>query len=434
MNSQGFRALACAAVVSIAAAPAHAQIVAPDMVLNTYQPDTLDQFALYQSIHDGRALLSAPARYTGNPPKVYLVDLADGSMLHEFDYFSDDVAMNDDCIAIAFRDDQGSASVAIHDPVTLDLIRVIEIGGNPIMNTGLSIALQGTTLVVGAEDLSANGQNESGVVRVYNALTGDMLLDLTPGDLGEREHFGSMVEIDTDRIYVVKNGSFPAMTGPAIYIFNASTGQLEREIEVHDDGNQPPYIIELAAQDGTIGLGLMGFGSRGFVYSAALINASNAETNIIDAPDVTYELLGFGSEIGLYGDTFVIAGIAYAPADFFGRPRAYVYDRTSLDHVSTLKGSADDSIRETFTLPNALDGSYLHIGAVESGLEGPVGDGRLLAFDLDRCPADLDASGDLDFMDINALITERIDWNDDLAFDYFDLSAYLAHFTDPCAE
>lgn len=433
MKIRSLRALTCAAVASLAAGSAQAQVVLPNHAILSFNPGNLDQFALYHSIHNARALLSAPARYTGNPPKVYLVDLSNASLIHEFDYFADDLEMNDDCIAIAFLEN-GTASVAIHDPTTLDLIRTIEIGDSSPMNSGLSIALHGTTLVVGAENLSANKEDESGVVRVYNAITGDMLLDLTPDDLGRRENFGTQVEIDTDRIYAIKNGSFAAKTGPSIFVFNASTGQLEREIKVQDDGNQPPFITELAAENGTIGLGLLGFGDNGFQYTVSLINASNAETNIIDAPDVNYELLGFGSEIGLYNDTIVITGLAYAPGDFSGRARAYVYDRNSLDHVSTLKGTIDDNVHESFSLPDSLDGSILHIGAVELGIEGPVGDGRLLSFDLDRCPADIDGTQAIDFRDISALLSNRFDWNDDLVFDFFDIQGYLKVYTQGCTE
>ncbi|GEM_PF-6888162 len=433
MKIRSLRALTCAAVASIATTSASAQVVLPNHAILSYNPDSLDQFALYQTIHNARALLSAPARYTGNPPKVYLVDLSNASLIHEFDYFADDLEMNDDCIAIAFLEN-GTASVAIHDPTTFDLIRTIEIGDSSPMNSGLSIALHGTTLVVGAENLSANDQDRSGIVRVYNAITGQMLFDPTPADLEERAGFGYKVEIDTDRIYAVKAGSFTKMTAPSIFVFNASTGTLEREIEIDYTTDQPPYVDGFAAENGIIGLGIRSFGDNGFQNTVSLINASNAETNIIDAPDVNYELLGFGSEIGLYNDTFVITGFGYAPGDFFGRARTYVYDRSSLDHVSTLKGTIDDTMRESFSLPDSLDGSILHIGAVELGIEGPVGDGRLLSFDLDRCPTDIDGTQTIDFRDISALLSNRFDWNDDLVFDFFDIQGYLTDYPQGCTE
>lgn len=436
MKIRSLRARTCAAVASLAAGSAQAQVVLPNHVIISYNTDTLDQFGVDQWIHNGKALLNAPAFYTSQAPKVYLVDLSDGSLIHEFDQLADDVVMNDTCIAFAVIDD-GESKVVIHDPDTYEPIHTITFGSYFQMSSGLDLALQGSNLVVGASwiDTGDNGHN-NGIARVYDTITGDMIHDLTPDDLPNSSGFGSRVLIDAGRILVAQSrATSDPESGPSISVFDTNSGDFIRVIESLGGDDVPQSITSFDLEGDQLLYGL--WIPAQFVYrsDAYILDLDQPESQPqrITPPETSYELRFYGFDARFYGSNIVLSGAAFEPGDFFGRARAFVYDRPSLTHTSTLKGTPNP-FRETFILPNQLDDSFLHISAVELGAEGPVGDGRLLSFDLDRCPADIDGTQAIDFRDISALLSNRFDWNDDLVFDFFDIQGYLKVYTQGCTE
>lgn len=118
---------------------------------------------------------------------------------------------------------------------------------------GSSVALQGDVAVVGAPVEGAVG-NRPGTVLQYDTGTGQLVRKITPPDGEDGDRFGSAVAIDGNRIAI--GAPEHDLNGPdsdwgAVYVFDATSGQLVHKL-VPDDGGAGHRFGDHLAMEGEL--------------------------------------------------------------------------------------------------------------------------------------------------------------------------------------
>lgn len=227
---------------------------------------------------------------------VYVLNINDGSLSYTLsnpndygtpasDLFGSDVAITDDYICVgAYNEKTGkyssSGRVYIFERYSGAFIRTIQ---NPnIYGTaaydyfGWSIAIDGTTLVVGAYGEDASGASGTGVVYVFDVTTGTRTMTLyNPNAYGTAasDNFGYKVDISENYIIVGAYGE--SVASGVVYIFNRSTGSLIRTLvnpNSYGVADSDYFGWSLAANDSVCIVGARSeFASTGAYTGAAYI-------------------------------------------------------------------------------------------------------------------------------------------------------------------
>ncbi len=210
-------------------------------------PENHDYFGFDVAIWNGQVLVGA---YRDDDDgaidagAAYLFDAATGLLLaslsnptpEAFDYFGYTVAISEDAMVVgAYQDDTGESnagSVYVFDRLSAAPLGEIN---NPTPEAsdqfGLSLAIWGTTLAVGAprKDL---GEFDAGAVYLFHAITGALnhtLVDAAPQAGG---NFGGAIAM-SDNLLVVgaRRRDFPLVDGAgSVDLFDATTGLLLRQV------------------------------------------------------------------------------------------------------------------------------------------------------------------------------------------------------------
>jgi len=135
----------------------------------------------------------------------------------------------------AWKDDApgfDSGSAYLFDVTTGNqLFKLTPSDGANFDEFGKSVAIDGTTAIVGAPDDDDNG-SDSGSAYLFDTTTGNQLFKLTPGDGASNDYFGFAVAISGDIAIVGAYGDDDngALSG-SVYFFDATTGtELFKEI------------------------------------------------------------------------------------------------------------------------------------------------------------------------------------------------------------
>jgi len=93
---------------------------------------------------------------------------------------------------------------------------------------GESVAMSGTTLVVGAPDETASGYNDAGHVYVFKEETGELMTTLTSPNAQTEGYFGHSVAISGTTVVVGADGETASEYADAghAYVLEAGTGAL----------------------------------------------------------------------------------------------------------------------------------------------------------------------------------------------------------------
>ena len=152
-----------------------------------------------------------------------------------FDFFGQAVAVSGNLMAVGtFLDDNGgvdAGSVQIFDTETGALLHSIP---NPSPaardNFGVSVAMSNDLLVVGAHRDDA-GATDAGTAYLFDALSGTLLHTLDNPLPNDQDNFGISVAIDGTNVVVgADNDDTDALNTGAAYVFDAGSGLLLRTI------------------------------------------------------------------------------------------------------------------------------------------------------------------------------------------------------------
>lgn len=418
---------------------AHAQLLLPDNEIQSPQPDSLDQFGRDLAIHGLRMILTAPAALSPTPSAVYVVDLDDNEVIHTFDIVAERVEFNGSCLALGRTvNAQTDIQIDIYNPDTYEFIRSILIAGTNDRAYEFEMALEGTRLVVSTEWDDRFGENE-GAVLVYDALTGVLEYEISPPDPKETIWFGGTVALDSNRVAITAtDDSNTSFWGSRLYIYDLDDGSLITHYTIPYNDLASRTLIESVALRGD----MLAFRvytrtrSPDQVFDEVRVvnlNSPDFESNSIHPPDRVYDPTSFGHQLKFLGDYLCVSSFANFGL-FDSEGRVYVYN-DQLELISSLKGSQPHPASpQYFYYPDTLVDNTLYVGAVGDGIEGPVGNGTIYAFTLSHCPADLNRDGALNIADITRFIDIRPDWNDDRAFNFFDVSLYIEQYLEGCNE
>ena len=193
----------------------------------------------------------------------YLFDTTTGKQLFklvpndgaEADLFGISVAISGTTAIVGTPQDDdngsGSGSAYLFDTTTgQQVAKLLADDGSALDEFGTSVAISGATAIVGAEEDDENGGN-SGSAYLFDSVTGLQIAKVLPNDIAEGDRFGTSVAI-CENIAIVgsprddDNGS---ASGSA-YLFDATTGTQIAKL-LPDDGAFSDFFGESVGISGT---------------------------------------------------------------------------------------------------------------------------------------------------------------------------------------
>ena len=163
--------------------------------------------------------------------------------------FGAPVALDENIVLIGDPPNSLNITVHVFDVTTGQLIsNLIPEDGELSDEFGTSVAISGTTALIGSYRDDDNGDH-SGSAYVFNAVTGEQLLKLTPEDGAASQGFGSTVAIQGKTAIVGTQAA-------GVYVFNAITGRQLFKIDMY----AITMRIAVSNQTALIGASNAGFG------------------------------------------------------------------------------------------------------------------------------------------------------------------------------
>ena len=299
---------------------------------------------------------------------------------------------------------------------------------------GRSVAISGTTAVVGARNHDDNGNN-SGSAYLFDTATGEQLFKLLSNDGALSDSFGVSVAISGSIALVGATGDDDnGFSSGSVYIFDTTTGQQIAKFLPKDGAEGDGFGVTIAIS-GTSGneiaiIGATGNDDNGNSSGSAYLFDLSDPAN----PVQTFKLLPidgaaedfFSFSVAISGDIAIVG----APSDddngiFSGS--AYLFDTTTGMQITKLLPNQGEAF-DRFGASVAINGTTAVIGALgENGNSGSAyifdtTTGKQIATLL---PSDLEAD---DFFGVSVAmsdITTIVGSEEHGHFDPFSGSAYL---------
>ena len=328
------------------------------------------------------------------------------------DLFGISVALNGTTLVVgsSLDDDNGSESGSVY---VYDLTKNIEDEGFETKITasdgaesdyfGVSVAIDGNTLVVGAYNDDDNG-NDSGSVYVFNGTFGSGNTDtedpitetkLTASDGGQYDYFGFSIAIDGTTLVVgalVDDDKGP--DSGSVYVYDLTKTPeddgFETKITASDGAASDYFGVSVAIDGTTLVVGAYGDDDNGpqsgsvYVYDLTkTINDEEFERKITASDDASSDQ--FGQSVALNGTTLVV-GAHLDDDKGTNSGSVYVYDLTKTpedDGFETKITPSDGAASDFFGQSVALNGTTLVVGAYEDDDNGPQS-GSVYVYDLTK--------------------------------------------------
>lgn len=350
-----------------------------------------DRFGVSVAISDTTAIVGAHTSFSGpglRPGSVYVFDIATGQELFELnasdgadgDLFGISVSVSGTTAIVGAPHngdaDPESGSAYLFDTTTGEqLFKLTASDATDFANFGYSVAMSGTTAIVGAYRNDDNAaEPRSGAVYLFDTTTGEELFRLAASDATVGDNFGISVAISGTTAIVGARRSGGGNAGVA-YLFDTNTGQ-ELFRLTGSDIDPDAVIVQDVAISGTTALVDVYIESKG--SSMAIFDTISGE--FVGMLAASGGLSGGGGP----GNTIAISGTT------------------------------------------AIGGSFFDNAEVGS------------AYVFFLCPADMNHDGSLNFFDVSAFLgafaagDPAADFTDDGVFNFFDVSAFLAAFAAGC--
>ena len=275
--------------------------------LSVFPTDNIGtNFGSAVDIHNGIVVVGAEndnpaAAYSGS---AYLFDAATGVQLHklvpldgaELDQFGHSVAIDNGVVAVgAWNDDDkgnNSGSVYLFDAVTgLEITKLHPSDAQASARFGCSVAMDNGLLLVGAYLHAVSGL-EDGSAYVFDVPTATQQAKLTNS---LAKSFGWSVSID-DGVAAV--GARTTSGSGTAYLFDAATG--DEIVELNPTDPIPGYGFgwSIAIDNGVVAVGASGGSQPGFAYKFSAPQPCLADTNhdgMVTPTDFTAWIAAFNS-------------------------------------------------------------------------------------------------------------------------------------------
>jgi VCBS repeat-containing protein len=336
-------------------------------------PATLDNFGYSVAMSGGIVLVGAYQDDTGaqNAGAAYLFDEATGNLLRTLnnpapdssDHFGYSVAISGTTVVVGAPYDDTSATNAgsayLFDAATGNLLRTLNYPVPASSGSfGISVAISGTTVVVGAPSHDA-GAPYAGCVYLFDVNTGNLLQTLSKPTPAIYDNFGEAVAISGTTVIVgTRYDNTGAMDAGAVYLFDADTGNLLRTLSNPTPADSDNFGESVAISGATVIVGTP-YDDTGAINagSAYVFDAATGALLATVPNPAPQSGDNFGRSLAAWGDVFAVG----APADDDGAVdtgSAYLFAgaTTPVNSPATITGTAAGSLAEN-AVSNATGGT-----------------------------------------------------------------------------
>ena len=245
----------------------------------------------------------------------------------EFDYFGDSVAISGSTAIIGapFNEDAGSSSGSAYlfDTVTGNqLAKLTASDAAAFDQFGVSVAISGTTAIIGASRDDGVG-SDSGSAYLFNTVTGLQIAKLTASDAAAFEFFGSSVAISgtTAIVGALRIDAAGPYAGSA-YLFDTVTGNQITKLTGPDAAAADFFGISLAISD-TMAIVGASVPSRGSAY--IFDTTTGLQLFKLTASDgVPGDILG--TSVGISGGAAIVGASRNDDGAGFRSGSAYIFN------------------------------------------------------------------------------------------------------------
>ena len=245
--------------------------------------------------------------------------------------------------------------------------------GYPIGGLGLSVAIDGDTLIAGAPTTNANGLYLSGVVRIYKSNDQDsweLHTELIPSDAAARDFFGSPVSLDGDTSVVGSSSDdgLSSNTG-SVYIFTRTEGvwSQQAKLTASDATEGQRFGTSIALDGDTLVVGADGDAVPGHGSGAAYVFVRNenvwSQQAKLKASDANWGH-EFGTSVAIDGETVVIGANMPIGGGHDSTGSAYVFIRdTELWSQQAKLKASDPADFDNFGISVAIQNDTIFVGS-----------------------------------------------------------------------
>jgi len=381
---------------------ANATVFSLSQTFNDPSPTSSDAFGQGVAISGNNVLIGASGDDTNgvNVGQAHLFDAGTGALLQTFndptvtrgDRFGLSVALSGNNVLIgAFRDDTNGVNVGqahLFDATTGALLQTFDdptptggIGFFSGDNFGSSVAISDNNVLIGAYGHDINGVSV-GQAHLFDAITGALLQTFDDPIVADSDSFGVSVALSGDNVLIgdPSDDTNGDGTGQA-HIFDATTGALLQTFDDPTVTNNDNFGLSVALSGDNVLIGAPGDSTNGIrVGQAHLFDAiTGALLQTFDDPTVTNND-GFGISVAINGSN-VLIGAPEDSTNGHAVGQAHLFDATT----GTLLHTFDDptpTSSDNFGLPVALAGNNVLIGARSDSTSGSfVGQAYLFTLD-----------------------------------------------------
>ncbi len=321
------------------------------------------------------------------------------------DFFGNSVTLSGDTVVVgAVRDDmdtkvdQGSAYVFIRSGTTwTQQQKLTAADGVGHDDFGISVALSGDTVVVGASDakIGANTNQGSAYVFTRSGSVWTQQQKLTANDGAALDQFGFSVALSGDTVVVgAASDDIGANTNQgSAYVFTRSGTNWtpQQKLTANDGAAGDVFGFSVALSGDTVVLSAIGDdiganANQGSAYVFTRSGATWAQQQRLTANDGAAND-DFGHSVALSGDTVVVGSDRDDIGVNTDQGSAYVFTRGGLVWTQQQKlTAADGSANENFGYAVALSGDTVVVSAITKTIGTNVKQGAAYVFISPACP------------------------------------------------
>ncbi len=368
-----------------------------------------------------------------------------------FDEFGFSVAISGATAIVGawLDDDNGNASGSAYlfDTTTgRQLFKLLADDGAGIDNFGISVAISGATAIVGAWLDDDNG-NASGSAYLFDTTTGTQIAKLLPNDGAFLDKFGISVAISGTTAIVGASGDDDnGLVSGSAYLFDTTTGRQLFKLLADDGAFNDKFGISVAISATTAIVGALLHDDNGTDSGSAYLfdTTTGAQIAKLLADDgAAGDVLG--TSVAISGATAVV-GARWDDDNGLVSGSAYLFDTTTGRQLFKLladDGAAGDLFGYSVAINGAPGNETAIVGANGDDDNGEIS-GSAYLFDAagpGMCPWDLDGDGIVDVDDLLEVVhnmgsckdPDNCPWdvNGDGVVDGADVSEVATHFG-PC--
>jgi RHS repeat-associated protein len=285
-------------------------------------------------------------------------------------------------------DDTGARYPLTVDPTWSDITGLPDPNQSGPATYAVSVALSGSTAVVGAMGQTRDGEGYQSGAYVFNLSDGTWseTTELTVDDSYTGNTFGDSVAISGTTILIGAPGDTAngVVEEGAAYVFNLSDGTWSQTQELTPSDGEVDYFGSSVALSGTIAVvgaysDTIDGTETGAAYVFNLSDGTWSQTQQLSNEDATY----FGLSVALSGTTIFVGAPATTVGDNDWQGAVYVFNLSDGTwYQAAALTAADGASSDEFGFSLALSGTTAIVGALEHSVGENEHEGAAYVFNL----------------------------------------------------